>query len=436
MEGGGGFRVLLGMLLVQAVAAGLQLLSKVVLGQGTFVYALMTYRHIVATLCVAPFAFFWERISVAMGFFYFGLRDTTATYASNFLNLIPIVTFATSIIFRVEKLRLNTKGGKVKLMGAMICLAGALTIASYKGKTFHFSHTNAKLQAVAAAHQVMKPNWKRGTIFLVCSCLSYGFWFIIQAKLFKKFPYMYSATTVVSMIATFQSLVIGLCIDRNKESWKLGWNLQLITIFYSGSLATAATFCLISWAISKTGPTYPSMFNPLSLIAVAIMEFIFLGASISIGSLIGMTLIIAGLYLFLWGKNMEMKNAIKSNTAKSLGQLIAEEGGAVVPSSYSSNEHFSAVVVPASSPSYDNCIEIESGNEQVNVIDAIFFEYYLRIENNVTVNELLHLTPVLNPNIMDHFQDRSSNVGHRICRVHDGANAVGERLVSVVWQTG
>nr|GMD53676.1 WAT1-related protein At5g64700-like [Ipomoea batatas] len=165
----------------------------------------------------------------------------------------------------------------------------------------------------------------------------------VQAKLFKKFPYMYSATTVVSMIATFQSL---------------------------GSLATAATFCLISWAISKTGPTYPSMFNPLSLIAVAIMEFIFLGASISIGSLIGMTLIIAGLYLFLWGKNMEMKNAIKSNTAKSLGQLIAEEGGAVVPSSYSSNEHFSAVVVPASSPSYDNCIEIESGNEQVNVVKS------------------------------------------------------------------
>nr|GLL38842.1 WAT1-related protein At1g43650-like [Ipomoea trifida] len=388
MEGGGGFRVLLGMLLVQVVAAGLQLLSKVILGQGTFVYALMTYRHIVATLCVAPFAFFWEReslkklslsvlmwlflvalsgISLAMGFFYFGLRDTTATYASNFLNLIPIVTFATSIIFRVEKLRLNTKVGKVKLMGTMICLAGALTIASYKGKTFHFSHTNAKLQAVAAAHQVMKPNWKRGTIFLVCSCLSYGFWFIIQAKLFKKFPYMYTATTLISMIATFQSLVIGLCIDRNKESWKLGWNLQLITIFYSGSLATAATFCLISWAISKTGPTYPSMFNPLSLIAVAIMEFIFLGASISVGSLIGMTLIIAGLYLFLWGKNVEMKNSIKSNTVKSLGQLIAEEGGAVVPSSYSSNEHFSAVVVPASSPSYENCIEIESGNEQVNV---------------------------------------------------------------------
>ncbi|XP_019195072.1 PREDICTED: WAT1-related protein At1g43650-like [Ipomoea nil] len=392
----GGLRLLLGMFFVQAVAAGLQLLSKVILGQGTFVYALMTYRHIVATFCVAPFAFFWERESVkklnlsvvmwlflvsftgicmAMGLFYFGLRDTTATYASNFLNLIPIFTFATSIIFRVEKLRLNTKDVKVKLMGAMICLAGALTIALYKGKTFHFSHTNANLQAVAATYHVMKPNWKRGTIFLVCSCLCYGFWLIIQAKLFKKFPYIYSANTIISMIATFQSMVVGLCIDRNKESWKLGWNLQLITILYSGALVTAASFCVLSWAISKTGPTYPSMFNPLSVIMVAITEVIFLGASISIGSLIGMALIITGLYLFLWGKNVEMKNSVKSNMTKSLGQLIAEEGGglqataaaaAVVPSSltYSSNEHCSAVVVPASSPSYDNCIEIESGNNE------------------------------------------------------------------------
>ncbi|VFQ65412.1 unnamed protein product [Cuscuta campestris] len=60
---GAGHRVvLLGMLLVQAIATGLQLLSKVILGHGTFVFALMTYRHIVATFCVAPVAFVRERV--------------------------------------------------------------------------------------------------------------------------------------------------------------------------------------------------------------------------------------------------------------------------------------------------------------------------------------------------------------------------------------
>lgn len=57
-------RVAGGMLLVQIFATGLQLLSKVILNQGIFVFALMTYRHIVAAFCVAPFAFYFDRFSL------------------------------------------------------------------------------------------------------------------------------------------------------------------------------------------------------------------------------------------------------------------------------------------------------------------------------------------------------------------------------------
>ncbi|RAL46342.1 hypothetical protein DM860_015335 [Cuscuta australis] len=272
LDNGGGHRVvLLGMLLVQAIATGLQLLSKVILGHGTFVFALLTYRHIVATFCVAPVALFREReslknlnvgvvvhlffvalfgIPMAMGLFYYGLRDTTATYATNFLNLIPIATFILSLIFRIEKLRWNHKDGKVKIIGAVFCLAGALTTTFYKGKTFYLSN--------AHSHQLvsnqMNENWGRGTVFLTFSCLSYGLWFVTQ-----------------------------------------------------GVLASAATLCLVFWAIAKRGPTYPSMFNPLSLVFVAITEAIFFGTSISFGSLIGMAVLIVGFYLFLWGKSMEKK---------------------------------------------------------------------------------------------------------------------------------
>lgn len=37
---------------------------------------------------------------MAMGLFYYGLKDTSATYATNLLNLIPIVTFLFSTILR------------------------------------------------------------------------------------------------------------------------------------------------------------------------------------------------------------------------------------------------------------------------------------------------------------------------------------------------
>ncbi|KAF4347438.1 hypothetical protein G4B88_029910 [Cannabis sativa] len=53
-------QVVIGMLLVQAFLTGMQILSRVILGEGTFVFALMTYRYLVAALCVAPLAFYFE----------------------------------------------------------------------------------------------------------------------------------------------------------------------------------------------------------------------------------------------------------------------------------------------------------------------------------------------------------------------------------------
>ncbi|KAB5531522.1 hypothetical protein DKX38_018192 [Salix brachista] len=110
---------------------------------------------------------------------------------------------------------------------------------------------------------------------------------------------------------TIQSAVIGLCMDRSSAAWKLEWNLQLLTIIYSGSLASAATFCLISWAVARRGPSYPPMFNPLTLIFVAVLEALILGAEITVGTLLGMVLmIIIGLYSLL-GKANEMTNMPK-----------------------------------------------------------------------------------------------------------------------------
>ena len=54
-------QVVLAMLLVQVFSTGMQVLSRVALVKGTFVFALMTYRNVVAALCVAPLAYYFER---------------------------------------------------------------------------------------------------------------------------------------------------------------------------------------------------------------------------------------------------------------------------------------------------------------------------------------------------------------------------------------
>ncbi|CAM8983270.1 unnamed protein product [Rhodiola kirilowii] len=246
-----------------------------------------------------------------MGLYYYGLRDTNATYATNFLNLIPAVTFAISVTLRIDKLRLRTKAGWIKITGALLCIVGALVISLYKGPGFFIDRHKLSPHVKLVAS---KTHWLRGSLFLLGSCLSYSIWFIIQVKLYKVCPLRYTTTTLTCLMAAAQASVAGLCINRSGASWTLRWDLQLVTIVYSGSLATAATFCLISFVVSLKGPTYPPMFNPLSLIFTTVLEALFLGEKITVGCLLGMSIIIFGFYSFLWGQNREIANASSSPT--------------------------------------------------------------------------------------------------------------------------
>jgi hypothetical protein len=40
---------------------------------------------------------------------------------------------------------------------------------------------------------------------------------------------------------------------------------------------------LITWAVSRRGPTYPSMFNSLALIITVVLDSMLLGSDISVG---------------------------------------------------------------------------------------------------------------------------------------------------------
>ncbi|KAF0909869.1 hypothetical protein E2562_000181 [Oryza meyeriana var. granulata] len=139
-----------------------------------------------------------------MGLNYYGLCATNAAYTINFLNLIPIVIFIIAIILRLEKLRLNTRPGIMKLRA----IGGESS-----GSPGH--------------HNILL-----GTLFLCGSCLSYAFWFIIQAKVSKEFPSKYFSTMLACLLGTIQAVVLGIAVDRDPSAWALHWDLQLLTIVY------------------------------------------------------------------------------------------------------------------------------------------------------------------------------------------------------------
>jgi len=255
-------------------------------------------------------AFIWIFTSALVGFtipglYYIGLGDTSPGYAINFYNIIPIATFILAVLFRKEPLNIKSLVGNFKVIGTIVCVGGTLVISLYKGKVLHLWPTNiigyhAKHSGAAYGHHHM-----RGTILLIISCLSLAVWYTVQAQMLKVFPYKYWSTVVTCFVGCIQMSVVGVAMNREKETWQLRWNMSLLTIVYSAILNTAAKFVMISWVVTQRGPTYPSMFCAVSVLFTTVLDSLLLGHDLSVGSILGMIMILAGLYMFLWGKRKE-----------------------------------------------------------------------------------------------------------------------------------
>ncbi|KAF2618787.1 hypothetical protein F2Q68_00042873 [Brassica cretica] len=70
-------------------------------------------------------------------------------------------------------------------------------------------------------------------------------------------------------------------------------------------MSTVAT----TWSIKKLGAVFASTFSPIMLISATLFDFLILHTPLCLGSIIGSVVVVMGLYVYLWGKNKEMKAA-------------------------------------------------------------------------------------------------------------------------------
>ncbi|KAK1401050.1 hypothetical protein POM88_000655 [Heracleum sosnowskyi] len=75
------------------------------------------------------------------------------------------------------------------------------------------------------------------------------------------------------------------------------------------------------------GPVFVTAFNPLSMIIVAILGSFILAEKMYLGRVIGAFVIVAGLYLVVWGKSKDYKSETKTlstdvQKAANSGQMI------------------------------------------------------------------------------------------------------------------
>ncbi|KAF8011904.1 hypothetical protein BT93_I0130 [Corymbia citriodora subsp. variegata] len=316
--------------LVQAIYAGMFLLSKAAFDGGMNNFVFVFYRQATATIFLAPFAFYFEwktapslsfvtcckiflisllGITASLDIYGIALVYTSATLAAATTNCLPAITFFLAVLLRIETLRLRTTSGLTKLAGVIVCLGGAATLAFYKGPHIklwchHFvlhGHHNVS----SPSHPSSGTTWVKGCFLMLSSNICWAFWLVLQGRIIKSYPSKLMLTMLQCFMSSIQSLVIAIPLVRDPSQWELGWNVRLLAVAYCGIVVTGLTYYLQSWIIEKRGPVFLAMSTPMALMITIIVSSFVLCETLTFGSILGGVLLVGGLYCVLWGKSRE-----------------------------------------------------------------------------------------------------------------------------------
>ncbi|KAL7227824.1 hypothetical protein ACSBR1_022664 [Camellia fascicularis] len=184
----------------------------------------------------------------------------------------------------------------------------------YKGAEINIFSTNVNLLHksqpqqgghVASLHEE-GGNHALGALLIVCCCFSAAAGLIVQAKMIQEYPCLYSNTAMIIFCGTIQAVIFGLWMERDWNQWKLGWNIRLLTVIFTGTVASGFTYIFMAWVVQMRGPLFVSIFNPLMPVLVAIAGSLFLQEKLHLGSVLGAV-----------GKGKELKRISQLMSSKS-----------------------------------------------------------------------------------------------------------------------
>jgi len=58
---------------------------------------------------------------------------------------------------------------------------------------------------------------------------------LVQSKVHKVYPYKYWSSMATCLVGGSMAALAGIVLRRDRDAWKLGWDLNLLTVVYSVS---------------------------------------------------------------------------------------------------------------------------------------------------------------------------------------------------------
>ncbi|CAN1185864.1 WAT1-related protein At5g47470 [Linum perenne] len=217
-------------------------------------------------------------------------------------NLAPGFIFIIAWTLRLERVRIGCIYSKVKIMGTLLCVVGALTMS--------LMHSRSSKEAgnfISFPTDISIDMEKLvGCAYLVAAVLVLSSNVVLQAKTLGDFPAPMSLCAITSLIGVLITTIVQLLQD---QTWDVFFPLvntgELIGYSLLGGTVGGACVSFNGWAMKKKGPVLVSMFSPIGTVISVVLSVITLGDTINIGSLCGMLLMFTGLYFFLWAKGKE-----------------------------------------------------------------------------------------------------------------------------------
>ncbi|CAM8976224.1 unnamed protein product [Rhodiola kirilowii] len=320
--------------------AGMDVISKVALNQGMSSYVYVVYRHAVATIAVAPFAFFFDKkvrpkmtmpifIKIALlgllepvidqNLYYLGLKYTTATFAAAMCNILPAITFVMACIFRLEKINIRSIRTQAKIFGTLATVAGAMIMTLVKGPIIEIIRTKGISHVVSSSAGPDVYHTIVGSLMITAGCFCWACFMILQAITLQTYPVELSLTAWICFMGTAEGTLVALVMERgHSAAWAIRWDDKLFAAVYSGIFCSGLAYYIQGIIMKDRGPVFVTAFSPLSMVIVAIMGSFILRETLFMGRVLGAIVIVIGLYMVVWGKSNDYETEPVSDSDDSV----------------------------------------------------------------------------------------------------------------------
>ncbi|KAL1210541.1 WAT1-related protein [Cardamine amara subsp. amara] len=320
------YKPVMAMTMIQVCYAGVTLSARATLVNGLSPRVFILYRQAFATIFIFPFIYFSRRkskisissldlksfsliflvsligITINQNLYLEGLYLSSSSMGSAVGNIIPAITFLISFLAGYEKVNLRDIRGLAKIAGTIFCVAGATSMTLLRGPKILNSESALPIANSVLGNLKDQNMWLIGCLFLFSSTLCWSFWLTLQVPISAYYPDHLSLSAWMCLFGTIQCAFVTFFLEKDPNAWILHSYSEFATCLYAGVGASALSFTVQAWAISKRGPVFSALFNPLTTVIVTILAALFFQEEIYTGSLIGGLGVIMGLYIVLWGK--------------------------------------------------------------------------------------------------------------------------------------